>query len=491
MLRRRSRSAEFAERARSLREAGRYRELEELYRDRGDRSDLCQLGWAIARQGGRDEEAAEVFRTALEKGVDPVMAHMNLGDIAEVAGHTEAAVEHFEIAMNRGQEDQAPARLANLLEDGPRDAEVDDLLRISIEHGHPSTPAYLARRLAARGELAEVEALYRLALERGHGPAPSAELACLLKMHEPDREAEATELVHAAIDQGIRADLLVTVVQQRVVSPDVGIRVLETALAYVDGLQPRDEEFGEHLREELGHMLNREGRFGDLEALDRSRLEAGDRSLLCKLAYSVAMQGREAEAVELYRAAVAEDVQPEHAHYNLGHHAECHDRIDEAIEHFETAARLGHRQAPARVAGLLQGGERDSEVEGLYRSALDHGDLRAAIDLAVYLRARAPERTADALRLVGLALEGGIDADALRRAVSWRRVDREGGAWVAQRAMRYAAHLGPDTPCGGDAFRTELEDIVQRTVRRLELERARGDADEPEAVGQGDERIAL
>jgi tetratricopeptide (TPR) repeat protein len=494
----RPRRDELRAQVRALSESERYGELEALYRARvaaGEREHLCQLAWAVAIQGGRDREAQELFRSALAEGVEPTMAHMNLGELAERAGHVDAAAEHFEIAMHQGQEDQAPVRLATLLEDGPRDAEVDDLYRMAIENGHPSAPAYLARRLWGRDGPDELEPLYRMALARGHGPAPAVELACLLVMHEPGRTAEAAELVRTALESEIRANVLLAVVRQNVVSTDARVWALRTALALSNELDPAHpcaaQTFRTELREQLARTLARNRRFGELEALDRERVDAGDRSHLCNLGYAVAMQGRDAEAIELFEAALAEGVDPDTAQVNLADYAELDGRVEEAIERLGEATRLGHTGAPARLAALLEGGERDSEVEELYRLALERGNAGAAIQHALYLRTYAPDRTSDALRLVGEGLDRGATAEKLADAVGSHRADPGAAVWVLERVARYASHLGADAPCGSDVFRADVRRLLETARQGSGGGGAGGDADQPEAVGEGSERVAL
>jgi tetratricopeptide (TPR) repeat protein len=422
----------------------RWQDLEAMYRERvesGDRRWIERLGHAICAQDGREQEGLGWLLVAVEEGHDVSLALMNLGATSKRLGRTDEAIAYFERALLLG-DDRARMELVWLLEDGPRDGEVDALLRRAIDEGHKRAPAYLARRLWSRGSFAEIEALYRLSLDRHHGPGPAAELGCVLRMRSPDRRDEAGALVDRALELGITASLLRSIARFGPVTPDAGIWLLGRAYRRARTLgtdhKCGSREFFDAVLAALVEMLTKEQRYAEgeelladvqiaavgvtvvkaavglmeaqrrwpeVERIYRERVDSGDRAFLERLGHSIAEQGRYEDAEQTLNAAVSEDQNAARALLNLGELAKRDERKQDAIEYFERALRLGEIRAASALAGLLEDGPRDGEAESLYRRAMAAGNASAPAYLA--RRAWKLGEKDELEELYGLALERG------------------------------------------------------------------------------------
>jgi Flp pilus assembly protein TadD len=435
-------------------ETGQWAELEQLYReriDRGDRDCYCRLGYAISQQMGRKAEAETLFRKALEIEDMPNVASLNLGVLAKRDGRTEEAVAHFEHALML-EDDRALTELAGLLCDGPRDSEAEELYRRAVEPRDRTAPCSLARYLWAAGRLDELEQLYRLALTRGHGPAPALELACLLRMTEPAREDQARALVREALEAPIGQKVLNAVVRQAPISSEAAIWALREAVRLGDAPEAAAQPYGagtyrDELVDELIGALERAERPAEVEALLRERIRLGEQRHLCLLGYLILDEnGREDEAEAVLLSALEAGVDPGATRMNLGAIAIRRGQTERAIVRYEEAWNLGATSAATELASLLAEGERDDEVEGLLRSAVEAGDGSATMALAK--RLRGSDRAGEREGLLRLAVERTGDANA---------------------AVELACLLPTDTPAGQEEARALIRRALEAPIepRRL------------------------
>ena len=504
------------ERARELiaerfEKAGRWGELEQAYRaslKKGRRAELIGLGIALWNQEGRQAEAEETFRTAIAEGVDPAVALVNLGRLVGEDGRVDEAVEMLEEAARQGHREAAASTIAKLLADGPRDPEADDWYRIAIAAGDKSAPAYLARRQWARGEHDELERLYRLAIERGHGPAPYAELACLLRMRAPEREAESRELLTEALRREIRWPVLNSVSRQGVIDRDTAIWILTTSVMAISEL-PRsnactDREFLDSLLGVAAGRLQEAGREREIPPLYGSVVEHGREEYLSKLAWAHKKHGDVADAKAAFERCVDAGVEPVDALINLGFIAENVGARSEATEYYERAMAAGPpKKAATFLARMLAGGPRDAEVPGLYRlairshdgnaavllarrqwtagetgeltdlysSAIDWGRDDARLEFACALHVLEPARDAESFEAVRQALEQGIASEDVR-ATGWRSfIPQSARIWLLEQLTVISATFPPGHASGGARFRALL--FVQLGLRHQEA----GDAE--------------
>jgi tetratricopeptide (TPR) repeat protein len=440
--------------------------MEKLYREqveRGRRDFLCNLGYAVSRQTGREEEAEAILREAIAEGVGVTVSHLNLGALARRRGDLGGAARELEAAVEEG-DSRGLFELAKLLEDGPRDEEVTALYTAALEAGHDSAPAHLARRLWAAGELEDLEPLYRMALERGHGPAPALELACLLHETDPGREDDARELIRAALATPIKAGVLEAVVRQQAVSKESAIWALREALAFVEspkaaGMECAASDYRDFLVDEVVEAFERADREADAEAFLRERVDAGEVRLLCLLGWIIFQdEARDEEAVPFFERAIEAGTGTAAALNNLAVVAERRGDMAAARGLWEKAAKAGDGNAAKSMAAILPGEGHEEERERYLRQALTKvRDPWVPLDLACLLRARGDERTEDECReLIGTALRRGIDSRALRDSLLDYDLPVAAVIWVLREAIDRAESLGEDHDYGRPEGRAEL-----------------------------------
>ncbi|MBJ7354349.1 MAG: tetratricopeptide repeat protein [Thermoleophilaceae bacterium] len=502
-----------------LQKQGRWADLEELYRKRvvaGDRRYLERVGYAIGAQDDRDEESKLWYRTAINEGHSVALAYLNLGNVSLRLDQRDEAISCFEDALRLGEE-RAGLELAQLLQDGPRDDEVDGLFRRATRKGSPSAPAYLARRLWARGETDELEDLYLLALDRGHGPAPAAELACALHMYELDRVDEAGHLVDRALELRITWDVLDAVARQGVIERETGVwmlrRSLETARQLGDEHPCGSDEFHDSVlsglidilvnaeryeeAEALAHsvdartpdgvvkaevrMFTSQRKWNEAEQVYRERVNAGELHHLPALARLLREEGtRQDDRYEVLKSAVSHGVERIDCLHELAAIDTSRSRDERAVQHLEHAIECGDEKvATVWLARLLKDGPRDGEVDALLLRASNEDYAPAYFDRA--LRARndgGPKADQLAIALLKKAASAGLSRAQISRGFETYGTPHGDRAWFYTQLLAglegVAGSSPSDPPVGLQYdFGAELADEGERTEDSNTIERAR------------------
>lgn len=449
-----------------LEEARDWERMENLYREQveqGHRDFLGNLGYAVSRQKGREEEAEAILREAISEGVGVAVSHLNLGALARRRGDLDGAARELEAAVDEG-DSRGLFELATLLEGGPRDDEVTALYAAALEAGHASAPAHLARRLWAAGEFEHLESLYRMALERGHGPAPAVELACLLRETDQGREDDARELIRAALSVPIPTTVLEAVFRQDVISVEAAIWALIEALAFVEspaaaGMECAAGDYRDFLVDGLVEAFQWADRDADAEAFLRKRIEAGEQRFVFRLGWVIFKDGgRDEEAAPFFERAIEAEIETAAALNNLGVMAERRGDGAAARDLWERAAEAGDGQAAKSMASLLAGQDSEQERERYLRQAL--GTVRDAwvpLDLACLLRTREGEaKESECRQLIRAALERGIESGGLRDSLLDYSFPAATAIWVLREAIDVAESLGEDHDYGRPEGRGEL-----------------------------------
>ncbi|HVQ60413.1 MAG TPA: hypothetical protein VMS60_16060 [Solirubrobacterales bacterium] len=350
-------------------------ELEELLRARiavGERRHLGELGWLLLEARDRDGEAEETLNAALAAGVEPGRTLVNLSVIASRRGYTEEAVARLEQARAEGEGD-ALWRLAEVLENGERDAEVEPLLREAVAADDPAAPLLLADRLRPEDPDGERQGLLELAQERRPTPRAAFELATLLG---PEEESRARELVREAIVEApLEPGVLAWLVRDGQLPAPGVTRCVREAL-------------------DLAANLESEETYGSA---------AGRGELLCLLGNLLEEEtdGR-AEAVAAYHAGA--DLEHPWSSLFLGLLLEGEDKLEEARPHFERGAALGDPWSMRGVARALAASGDQEGAERVLREAAALKDAPATADLGILLADRGEFDAAEGALKRALAL---------------------------------------------------------------------------------------
>lgn len=164
---------------------------------------------------------------------------------------------------------------------------------------------------------------------------------------------------------------------------------------------------------QLGLALREVGETGEAERVFREGLENGFMDVLIPLGNLLAeTPGREREAEEIYRMAIADGER--WAHLNLATSLADWGRDDEAEAEFQAAIESGDHAARRGYGIFLWERDRLREAEEQLEKALKGGDMPAHIDLGNVLADTG--RVDEAEKHYRTAIELGADADTARRA---------------------------------------------------------------------------
>jgi tetratricopeptide (TPR) repeat protein len=149
------------------------------------------LGFVLARQG-LPEEAAEMYRKALESDPDSATAHYNLAVSLAGSGELAEAEDHFRATIEKEPSSRAHAALGIVLIQQQRVDEGVASLRkaIEIDPGNAAAYAQLGTALVEQGKLEEAAATYRKLLRNQPSAAAHQQLAQVLMRLGRTEEAQ-------------------------------------------------------------------------------------------------------------------------------------------------------------------------------------------------------------------------------------------------------------------------------------------------------------
>ncbi len=398
-------AAEWLERARASRRRGDHRAALEscdaaLGAAPGRPEAQLERAWTLCDLG-RLDEAAGVYRAALEQVPRHAMALAGLGRVARRAGDLARALGHFEAALGVQPRAAYPrVALGETLRDLGRldEAETAFLAVIEVKPDHVGSMVQLAELARRRGDPAAAIAWFEkaLALEPANRRLRDALAECSGKangapLDQPNgvtalpSRAAGLEPANAAppaarCQQPDDLGSLLAIAQ-------VAQREQDWAKAaeYLDRCATRFPADGSAPKWRLGQAwaLYKIDRLPEAEAAFRSALSVmpDDPSVLDGLARSLMRQGRLAEAVPFWDALVATSAAPLHADLIMMR-ARCLEqagRLDEA----EAALHAVLEAKPDQVGCMMS----------LAELARGRGDLAAAVSWFEQVRALDPRQT--------------------------------------------------------------------------------------------------
>ena len=139
------------------------------------------LGFVLERQGMPDE-AADLYRKAIELDPESSAAHYNLAASLARRGEFAGAEEHFRAVLESGPNAPASTGLGFVLSQQGRVPESIEILEAAIAETpeHPAPHGQLARILVSEGRLAEAEKHYRRFVDAQPTAAAHRELSEIL-----------------------------------------------------------------------------------------------------------------------------------------------------------------------------------------------------------------------------------------------------------------------------------------------------------------------
>ncbi len=316
------------------------------------------LGVAL-QQAGREAEAIEEFRVALQQNPDFGPAHHNLGKSLHEAGNFDEAIDHYEAALRIDGSGQLHADLGAALEAVGRTAEATEHYEIALKLDPSDVDAHLnvGRSYFARQQPEEAIRHYREALRlqprdvRVHTVLGTA-LASLGNHEEALAEYQLALQIDPDYEPAQRNMGSTLVAQGR---PD-------EALAHFRAMvERRPTDFT--ARRLLALTLTSQGRTGDAVAEHRAIIAtAGTASPAAAVAHrdlgDLFLDDENLPgAIDEYRQAVAARPDDPEAHFGLGFASALSGRVADAVEHMERAVALAPEwpDALSQLAWLLSG----------------------------------------------------------------------------------------------------------------------------------------
>ena len=467
----------------TLREERRLSPAERAFRvsiDGGNKTAYVDLGRVLAEQPGRETEAEQAYRQAIDAGIDAGIegAYNGLGLLlAEQPGREAEAEQAYRQAIDEGA-DITYLNLGTLLAQQPgREAEAEQAYREAINRSRGETLAkfwYLALGdfLAKQpGREADAEEAYLAAIG---GYAPTYLQLGKFLSKQPGREADAEEVFRIVIDT-------TDITDEKKVQMAVGFEALDEIyhnLGLLLAQQPgREAEAEQAYREainlgveeayfDLGALLAwQPGREAAAEQAYRKAIDAGMIQAQTLLGLLLSEQsGREAEAEQAYRKAI--DAGVDLAYFYLGTLlSKQPGREAEAEQAYRKAIDLGVEEAYFNLGVLLvQQPGHEAEAEQAYRKAIELGDEEAYNGLG-YLLSEQPGREAEAEQAYRQAIELSVEEAYFNLGVLLAQ--QPGREAEAEQAYRKAIELGDEEAYNGLGYL-----LAQQPEREAEAEQA-------------------
>jgi tetratricopeptide (TPR) repeat protein len=413
-------------------------------------------------------EACVAYRPSVEeiKALVPVLVELkdydgltSIGQALFMRHHEYAAAEEALRAAIEGGKDDVIVMLAMLLGSVPgREAETEELHRRSIAAGDIGSCVNLGSFLSRQpGREADAEAAFREAIAKGAGTSTATIASWSLGnflLRIPGREREAEAALKNAKNAGF---FMAYLPLARILASDPkrlkeAEEVAREAFAAIE--RQRESIEPSHAKSPAEHQ----------DLFDSTRGELFD--LLGRILDQ--QPGREAEAEEAYRSAIAAGFD---SHWALGVLLARQGQSVEAEAMLRTAIANGETRAQFHLGVLLGQEGRAAESEDAFRKAVDAG-VPQAYEALGDLLATQPDRVADAEQAYRSAIASGVDTVHFslgellfrepERIMEAEHHYREAAALADVRAAYRLGHILTSRVMGGAP---ELADDAERNLR--------------------------